>query len=123
MPRLRTFVPTGTQAVFAVVWLVTAVAFAALSVDSWNQKHITLTRYKTDLPEGNGSVFIGGRNLGGEINTAASTTNENIGKLEESIRATGRLTLALNLVSCLGAVAGFVAQIFDARKPEALRTE
>lgn len=97
--------------VFSSIWLVTAVTFGILTVDSKESEGTTLARYSTSIQEGGVRIF--GVDVAKEINGMSATTNENISVLEESIRHTAHLTFWLNLVSCVAATFGFLAQIAD----------
>ena len=97
--------------VFSSIWLVTAVTFGILTVDSKESEGTTLARYSTSSPEYR--VQFSGVDVATVVNEMSATTNSNISALEESIRHTARLTFWLNLISCVAATFGFFAQVAD----------
>ena len=102
--------PRWTHLAFCAIWLCTAVMFARLAVDSYGATKTDLTRFYVHFPP-SATVTIMGVDLPRLVTRMAETNNDNVSKLEDSIRRSARLTFRLNLVSALMAIVGLVAQI------------
>jgi len=99
---------------FCSIWLVTACVFGILAYESYQASNTTLFRFSSDVPSW-GNVKILGVDLGKTLNQMSDTNNKNVGLLESSIHQSAKLTFLLNIISCLMAFSGFVAQVFDHR--------
>jgi hypothetical protein len=102
--------PKWTHAIFAAIWLVTALVFARLAYDSFEASKTSLARFSVQFPKW-GTVKIMGIDLPEILTQMANTNNKNTDALEESIRSTAKLTLRLNTISFLMACMGLAAQI------------
>lgn len=67
------------------------------------------------FPNSHVNAQIVGLNFKEAINTMNAVNNKNINYLESSIRHSAKLTFWLNLLSCIMAFVGFLAQISDQR--------
>jgi len=99
---------------FCSIWFVTTCVFGILAYESYQASNTALFRFSPEVPSW-GRVEIMGVDLGKTLNKMSETNNENVGLLESSIHQSAKLTFLLNIISCLMAFSGFIAQIFDYR--------
>ena len=101
--------PRWTHIVFGLIWLVTAIIFGVLAVEAYKSQSTTLLTVGGQMQEG--TIYFSGIDAGRTFNLILATNNTNAKKLEDSIRQSGHISFILNLVSCVMAFAGFIAQV------------
>lgn len=85
--------------------------FACLTYAAYVSTSTELARVTVINTPQNMQVLIVGIDVAKVLHEITETTNANVAALENSIREAARLAFVLNLVSCLAAIAGFVAQL------------
>lgn len=102
-----------THIIFSIIWFVTACVFGYLSHQSFQSQKIVLIRFTSTIPESPGTMYYNKVNLTMFFNNMVETNNRNIDKLESSMRHSAKTSFVLNLISCIAAIFGFLAQGFE----------
>jgi hypothetical protein len=103
--------PRWIHFTFCAIWLGTAIVFATLARDSYENSNTKLERYSKSFPR-NSNVIIGGSlDIAKTMEEMADANNRNVNRLEASIHNSGVLAMWLNIVSFLMAVFGLLAQL------------
>jgi hypothetical protein len=100
-----------THQSFAVIWLVSAIAFFVLAYDSFSNLWISLPKYEAHVAM---SLVISsgdGPTMNDVINGIEDSHNESVAKLEDSIHGSAKLTLFLDLLSGFASLGGFFTQL------------
>lgn len=103
--------PSCVSCIFIMVWLVTAVVFLGLTIGARQTLSFTLARYSPGFPEAQGSAKLLGVDLVKTLTEMCEANNENVDRLEESLRGSAKLMFWLNLISFCAALAGLCAQV------------
>jgi hypothetical protein len=107
---LNAFRRNYRELIFTLIWAVTFFVFFALAAASYRDQSTTLPGYAFLIPPAF-NVQINGVKFQDVINGLAQSYNNNVAKLEESIRSNAHLTFCLNGLSAFMALLGFIAQM------------
>jgi hypothetical protein len=108
MTQIRRLVSVDT--LFIVIWVATAVVFFIQARAAYSDESTALPPYSTTIPS-NFNVQIGNVRFQDVINGLTASYNSNVAALQESIRASAKLSFGLNLMSGFLALVGMAAQI------------
>ena len=112
-----------TVYIYCTIWLITSCIFGILAYESYQTMNTKLLYSPVKFPESHVNAQIVGLNFKEAINAMNDVTNKNIHYLESSIQRSAKLTFWLNLLSCIMAFVGFIAQISDQRNKDKRKSQ